>query len=195
MIFIADLNHWFKSLDLNHIHPAQHHLCVHCVYLTHPLILFVRRYRQLPASSIGFCLSYQSNMQRSTDGRLCSEALFSTLSSCNKHTRSTGLTTKWVPDLCVQQTHSIYWPRPLGSVCHTSQTCSVVLMADCVLMHCLVHSAAATNTLGLLALEQSESRSVYNKHTRSIGLTTKWVPDLCVQQTHSVYWPYELMMH
>jgi len=37
MIFIADLkhdlNHWFKSLDLNHIHPARNHLYTYYYYL------------------------------------------------------------------------------------------------------------------------------------------------------------------
>jgi len=35
-------------------------------------------------------------------------------------------------------------PRLLGSVCHTSQRDSAALMVDCVLTHCLEHSAAAT---------------------------------------------------
>jgi len=60
---------------------------------TDPLFLFPRRYRQLPASSIGFCLSYQSNRQRSTDGRLCSDELLSTLNNYNTQPTTTTTTT------------------------------------------------------------------------------------------------------
>lgn len=49
------------------------------------------------------------------------------------------------PWLCCLVGRDSCRPRPLGSVCHTSQTCSAALTADCVLTRCSVHSATTTD--------------------------------------------------